>query len=129
MNRETPEMPRNSYRMKCQHFTRSTLRPNNFEHLHINMAVVSTLNTASKFTVERIRQAIIRWFPHVDNPMDWQIEGIQKALEGNDVIVIAGTGSGKSLIFQALAVIINDGIILIISPLKNLINEQVFMSL
>lgn len=37
-------------------------------------------------------------------PDDWQVELILRVLEGYDSILTAGTGCGKSLIFEGLAV-------------------------
>jgi len=58
-------------------------------------------------------------------PHPWQREVIGKLLDGQDVIVIAGTGSGKSLCFQSLALKESDGLVVVISPLKGLMHDQV----
>jgi ATP-dependent helicase YprA (DUF1998 family) len=59
------------------------------------------------------------------DPYDWQIEAWNYINEGRDVIVIAGPGSGKSLIFQLIHFLRRHGKTLIASPLKSLMNNQV----
>ena len=62
-------------------------------------------------------------------PRSWQAKVTEKVLEGNDVIAIAGTGAGKSLIFAMLAIAAElagfEGIIMVICPLKSLQKDQV----
>jgi superfamily II DNA helicase RecQ len=58
----------------------------------------------------------------------WQAFVIQALLAGLDVMVRAGTGSGKSIVFQALAVAKLDNpnaIVLVISPILALMKNQV----
>jgi len=56
----------------------------------------------------------------------WQISAIKNVLAGQrDTIVIAGTGSGKSLVFQSLQFATPDAIILVVSPLVALMENQV----
>ena len=63
------------------------------------------------------------------SPKGWQIKVAEKVLEGNDAIVIAGTGAGKSLVFAMLAVAAElaefDGMVIVICPLKSLQKDQV----
>ena len=58
-------------------------------------------------------------------PFLWQQDAFKHALDGRDVVVSAGTGSGKSLIFQGLCFAAPQGIVLVICPLKAIIMEQV----
>lgn len=59
-------------------------------------------------------------------PFSYQVEAWNAIFRAKDVIVIAGTGSGKSLIFQALHFAKPGGFTLVISPLKSLMADQVF---
>jgi superfamily II DNA helicase RecQ len=55
----------------------------------------------------------------------WQIIAIKNILiHQRDTIVIAGTGSGKSLIFQSLQFATPDAIVLVVSPLIALMENQ-----
>jgi len=54
----------------------------------------------------------------------WQTKMVEKVLKGHDAIAIAGTGTGKSLIFAMLAGF--GGVVIVICPLKSLQKEQVF---
>ena len=56
---------------------------------------------------------------------DWQAEAIADVYSKKDVIVSAGTGSGKSMIFQCLPFVTGDGITLVVSPLLSLMHDQV----
>ena len=58
-------------------------------------------------------------------PYDWQGHAIQAVMHKRDVIVRAGTGSGKSLIFQAAALFHPKAIVLVFSPLLGLMDDQV----
>ena len=67
-------------------------------------------------------------FQHDHYP--WQIVAIENVLAGQrDTIVIAGTGSGKSLIFQSLQFATTDAIVLVVSPLVALMENQVNLPL
>jgi superfamily II DNA helicase RecQ len=74
--------------------------------------------------VEAILESAKKIFP---DPYPWQISAWQHLFdeESRDVLVIAGTGSGKSLIFQCLHFVKDDGISLILSPLVALMKDQV----
>ena len=56
---------------------------------------------------------------------EWQAHMIHRIYQGYDSILIAGTGYGKSLIFQGLAAFDKKKMVLIISPLKALERDQV----
>ena len=59
-------------------------------------------------------------------PDDWQIHLIIRILRGYDSIFLAGTGYGKSLIFEAVAVLGGKKkVTIIICPLKALEADQV----
>ncbi|RDX43274.1 hypothetical protein OH76DRAFT_1361351, partial [Lentinus brumalis] len=62
-------------------------------------------------------------------PREWQLRAMQRILEGHDVMTVAGTGAGKSLVFALVAIAAAlagfDGLIIVVSPLKALQNDQV----
>ena len=60
-------------------------------------------------------------------PYDWQLDVTEEILLGLDSIVIAGTGSGKTIPFMLPLLTHPDKIIIIISPLKVLQRDQVFI--
>lgn len=76
------------------------------------------LNIASK--LDEINQNIF----HHDSFRNFQKEAIQSAVEGNDVLVIAPTGFGKSLIYQ-IAGLYDHKLTIAISPLISLIQDQI----
>ncbi|KAI0318808.1 P-loop containing nucleoside triphosphate hydrolase protein [Amylostereum chailletii] len=56
---------------------------------------------------------------------DWQAEMILKIQSGYDSVLVAGTGYGKSIIFEGLAALNKSKTIVVISPLKALERDQV----
>jgi superfamily II DNA helicase RecQ len=56
---------------------------------------------------------------------DWQSRGLRSLLEKRDLFVKAGTGSGKSKVFQSMIAAKDKGIVLVLSPLKSLMDDQV----
>ena len=66
---------------------------------------------------------IEKYFKH--QPRNWQMHAIERVRQHHDVLVRAGTGSGKSLVFQAMAVSHSKAIVLVISPLLSLMENQV----
>jgi superfamily II DNA helicase RecQ len=53
------------------------------------------------------------------------LETILEIKEGNDVIFVAGTGYGKSLIFEGVAALSKKKTVVVIAPLKALEYDQV----
>ena len=53
-----------------------------------------------------------------------QAEAMLAACENRDSLVVMPTGGGKSLCFQAPAIVL-DGVALVVSPLISLMNDQV----
>jgi len=58
-------------------------------------------------------------------PRPWQIRAWQQLFKGSDILVRAGTGSGKSLVFQAMVRSRDKAIVLVIGPLISLMEDQV----
>lgn len=63
-------------------------------------------------------------------PHEWQLQAALKVLEGNDGVVVAGTGKGKTMAFALLGLAVqlsktNRGHYIIVSPLKALEGDQV----
>ena len=58
-------------------------------------------------------------------PYPWQAHAIQSILEGHDIIVRVGTAGGKSFVFQAMVLAKPKAIVLVISPLIALMENQV----
>ena len=56
---------------------------------------------------------------------DWQAQGVDRLLKGHDLIVKAGTGAGKSMIFLAMIEAMLNGIVLVLCPLLCLMHDQV----
>jgi ATP-dependent DNA helicase RecQ len=54
-----------------------------------------------------------------------QREAMRAVLAGRDSLVVLPTGGGKSLCFQAPAVVLDDGFALVVSPLISLMKDQV----
>lgn len=55
----------------------------------------------------------------------WQALTMQALLHGTDVVASSGTGSGKSLAFQGLTLSKKNAIVLVISPLISIMEDQV----
>jgi len=80
-----------------------------------------------KVKEEELREATKQRFGYY--PHEWQARAALKVLEGNDGMVIAGTGKGKTVIFALLGLAAElsgtDGHYIVVSPLKALEGDQV----
>lgn len=56
---------------------------------------------------------------------DWQVKAIQSLLKNHDLFVKAGTGAGKSFMYQSMIASRPNGIVLVIVPLKSIMDDQV----
>ena len=56
----------------------------------------------------------------------WQIQAMDMIRSGKDIVVVAGTGSGKSIVFQGMCLFREGAVVLVISPLLSLMEDQVF---
>ncbi|MEG3057153.1 MAG: DEAD/DEAH box helicase [Methanoculleus sp.] len=73
--------------------------------------------------MDRLHLILERYFGHTAF-RPYQQEIIQDLLSGRDVLAVLATGGGKSLCYQAPA-LIGDGVTLVISPLIALMKDQV----
>ena len=75
-----------------------------------------------KVTKARAQEVLERRFGHSDfQPGQW--EPILAALNGEDALIVMPTGSGKSLIYQLPALLL-DGLTVVVSPLIALMKDQ-----
>jgi hypothetical protein len=106
-NPQTPRRRKTTASVRLQGI--KTAMPNNLSVTSISRRLVST------FKLQYI-------------PDDWQVHLIHRILQGYDSIFCAGTGYGKSLIFEGLAVLGGKGkLVIVISPLKALERDQVHL--
>ncbi|KAF5340719.1 hypothetical protein D9611_007435 [Ephemerocybe angulata] len=79
----------------------------------------------NNLTLPSIRKRLKKRLKLTYTPDDWQLHLIRRLLQGYDSILCAGTGYGKSLIFEGLAALGGKGkCVVIISPLKALEHDQ-----
>jgi superfamily II DNA helicase RecQ len=74
---------------------------------------------------EALRPKILERFRVPESLYPWQSHAIDKILGGDDILISAGTGWGKSLVFQSLALAKPDAVVLVIAPLNALMETQV----
>ena len=79
--------------------------------------------TWSTIVIEDIRKTLVKYWGY-DDFLPSQERAMQCASSGRDSIVVLPTGGGKSLCFQAPAVVM-DGLTLVVSPLISLMKDQV----
>ena len=54
-----------------------------------------------------------------------QKSSVKQLFTGGDLLAVLPTGFGKSLIFQLLALVNDDYVVLVICPLKSIVNDQI----
>jgi ATP-dependent helicase YprA (DUF1998 family) len=77
------------------------------------------LSDATEALIEKINQLL------KCRLRDWQAAAVQSLLYRRDVFVKAGTGSGKSAVFQSMIAAKENAVVLVIAPLKSLMSDQV----
>jgi superfamily II DNA helicase RecQ len=60
-----------------------------------------------------------------NSPYDWQLVNVMDRLADKDTMVIAGTGSGKSLTFAVPHFVLEDAITWLLGPLNYIMEQQV----
>jgi len=80
----------------------------------------------SKRSVQEIQEELKRILKLSFTPDEWQAYLIQRVQDGYDSIFCAGTGYGKSIIFEGIAALGGPRkVTIVISPLKALQKDQV----
>ncbi|KAH7905107.1 P-loop containing nucleoside triphosphate hydrolase protein [Hygrophoropsis aurantiaca] len=82
------------------------------------------INT-SKETVQDVKEKVSKRLKLQFEMDDWQAHMIHRVRQGYDSILVAGTGYGKSLVFQGLAAMEKKKLVIVICPLKALERDQV----
>jgi superfamily II RNA helicase len=88
--------------------------------------------TCSTSTVGKMRSSVSDAFEHRNQNLQlgfqrksWQIAAASELLLGLDVMVVTGTGSGKSMCYLLTVMAKLDGIVMVLSPLLSLMEDQV----
>ncbi len=76
-----------------------------------------------RWTAERLNEALLSHFGHPAF-REGQRETIRQVLNGEDVVLVMPTGSGKSLCYQLTAMLM-PGVTIVVSPLIALMKDQV----
>ena len=80
----------------------------------------------SKRSIQEIKAELKRNLKLSFTPDEWQAHLIQRVQDGYDSIFCAGTGYGKSIIFEGIAALGGQRkVTIVISPLKSLQKDQV----
>jgi len=83
----------------------------------------STPSSRSRFLVDKLQDVLSRYWGYTAfKPL--QREAMDAILEGRDSVTVLPTGGGKSLCFQAPA-LLSTGVAVVISPLISLMKDQV----
>jgi ATP-dependent helicase YprA (DUF1998 family) len=82
----------------------------------------------AKYDSVKMRADVCKLFSERESrfsPREWQLDVAEALLLGIDTVVIAGTGSGKTIPFMLPLVLNHEKMVLTISPLKVLQRDQV----
>lgn len=90
--------------------------------LQWELATLKSLNNPPSPNFDEVQRVIEAALGFRPNP--WQINGLLDVKNGCDTVVLAGTGSGKSLLFQALLLIKKNAIVLVVMPTLALMENQ-----
>lgn len=78
-----------------------------------------------RHSVQELKARVVKKLGLTFEMDEWQSQVIYKVKSGYDSIVVAGTGYGKSIIFEGLAAADKGKMVVVISPLKALERDQV----
>jgi len=101
------------------------MRDGNKKSSHTNYVSLGDVPRDSEFikTTKKLKKLSAKRFKK--EAYDWQINVSTCAKLGRDTIVIAGCGSGKSLVYQLLAG--KGSASIVVTPLKAIAYQQVFL--
>jgi superfamily II DNA helicase RecQ len=85
------------------------------------------MRRAKLATINELSLRISYEYPGV-HPREWQLNAMEAVLQGSDIIQIAATGSGKSLVFQGLCFALPTGVVMVVCPIKAMMAHQVWPS-
>jgi superfamily II DNA helicase RecQ len=83
--------------------------------------------TRSAWSLDRLKDTLKKRLklPEKFVVLDWQAVLIERILEGYDTIAVAGTGRGKSLIWEGFAAMKPKKTVVVIEPLKSVEEDMV----
>uniref|UniRef100_A0A182N2G4 ATP-dependent DNA helicase n=1 Tax=Anopheles dirus TaxID=7168 RepID=A0A182N2G4_9DIPT len=81
--------------------------------------------TAETFSWSSKARQLLQTVFHLQDFRSQQLSTINALMDGNDVLLLAPTGGGKSLCFQ-LPALLSEGVTVVISPLISLMEDQVW---
>ena len=98
----------------------------------LNDARKAAIDQRPPYSSESTREAISTVFYERTNglkPYEWQLDVAEALILGLDCLLIAGTGAGKSMPFVMPLFILPDKMVIIISPLNTLEEDQVHLTI
>jgi len=106
-------------------YSHSEEKQRSYDNLHQSR---ETSRQQSSYSSEQTRQTLINLcLERCANraPYPWQLDAAEAFILGLDCTVLAGTGSGKTLPFLMPAMLRHNGILIVLSPLNSLEEDQV----
>src|SRR5438045_9801514 len=80
--------------------------------------MINDLDSSSRVIIRRAGEML------GDRLRDWQAVVVSRLLHGRDIVIKAGTGSGKSWCYLAMAGAKEKGVVLVSTPLKTIRNSS-----
>lgn len=85
--------------------------------------IQENLSPEDELLKQQIKEKTVEKFGIV--PYDWQVTIALAAATGNNAVLIAGTGSGKTFPIAMSSLVLDEGFVLVLSPLNALQQTQV----